>query len=573
MSVIAILTQAAVILLKVVGGLGIFMLGMKFLSEGVQTVAGPGLRRLIGQVTDNRFLATGTGTLFTLLVQSSSIATVVMVGLVNAGLMQLHQAVGFIMGANIGTTITGWILMFKVGEYGLPVLGMAALVYVFASRDRWRFIAMAIMGLGMVFFGLQLMKDGVAPLKEIEGINDVLNTLNADGYLGILFCVLLGCLLTFLVQSSSAALGILIAAASEGLVSFPAAAAFILGENIGTTITVVIASLGATTNAKRAALAHVMFNVIGVTWAILAFPLGIRLIAWCVQAIHGVDPLTMTYDGFEDKVQYGVIMTAGIASVHTSFNLTNTAIFLGFVPQFARLLQWLVPDRTGGELPHLRFLSAGSVESPAIGIEQSRQEMVAMKQRTVHLMQQVRDFAFGDQTTPEHGQQIRREEEILDTIEQELVAFLIRNLQSTVSSEVVIEGQKQLRLAHEMESIGDHLAEIAQDFQRLRDQNLAFTTEQTTELQELHDLIAAFLGMTAREYEQRAAAQPDSGKPHSRSIIERVKTLRAKQMQRVVATDLNPAITLAYNATLTHYRRIRGHINNARQTMRRTAPF
>jgi phosphate:Na+ symporter len=166
--VIAVVTQTLVILLKVVGGLGIFMLGMKFLSEGVQTVAGPGLRRLIGQVTDNRFLATGTGTLFTLLVQSSSIATVVMVGLVNAGLMQLHQAVGFIMGANIGTTITGWILMFKVGEYGLPVLGVAALVYVFSSRDRWRFIAMAIMGLGMVFFGLQLMKDGVAPLKQIE---------------------------------------------------------------------------------------------------------------------------------------------------------------------------------------------------------------------------------------------------------------------------------------------------------------------------------------------------------------------------------------------------------------------
>ncbi len=568
---IAFVSEALIILLKVVGGLGVFMLGMKYLSEGVQTVAGPGLRRMIGHITDNRFMATGTGTLFTLLVQSSSIATVIMVGLINAGVLQLHQAVGFIMGANIGTTITGWILMFKVGEYGLPVLGVAALVYVFSSRDRVRFISMAVMGLGMVFFGLQLMKDGVAPLKKMEGINEILNTLHADTYFGILFCVMLGCLLTFLVQSSSAALGILIAAASEGLISFPAAAAFILGENIGTTITVVIASIGATTNARRAALAHVLFNVIGVTWAVLAFPYAIWLIASVVQSIHGVDPMTMTFDGFDDKTKFAVIMTAAIASVHTSFNLANTALFLGFVPQFAMLLKWIIPDRSQAEVPHLKYLTAGSVESPSIGIEQSRREMVVMFQRVVKLMQRLRDYGYADQMTDQLLKQIRNDEDILDKIEHEIVVFLNRTLQSTVSGEVVIEGQNQLRLAHELESIGDHLANIAKDFERLQSQGLAFSSEQLDELRGLHDEIFSFLSLVVNGYEQMSGKISGVGKPQSRAIVARINELRSKQMQRVVDTNVSPALTLAFTGILTHYRRIRGHIVNSAKASRRAA--
>jgi phosphate:Na+ symporter len=565
-----IVSQALVILLKVMGGLGVFMLGMKYLSEGVQTVAGPGLRRMIGHVTNNRFLATGTGTLFTLLVQSSSIATVIMVGLINAGVLQLRQAVGFIMGANIGTTVTGWILMFKVGEYGLPVLGLSALFYVFSSRDRVRFISMAIMGLGMVFFGLQLMKDGVAPLKQMEGINEILNTLHADNYGGILFCVLLGCLLTFLVQSSSAALGILIAAASEGLVTFPAAAAFILGENIGTTITVVIASIGATTNARRAALAHVLFNVLGVTWAVISFPFAIGFIAWGIQSVHGVDPMTMSFDGFEEKTKYAVIITASIASVHTCFNLANTAIFLGFVPQFAKLLEWLIPDRSTVEIPHLKYLTAGSVESPAIGIEQSRQEMVVMCQRVIKLMQRLREYGFAGQMNAPLLQQIRHDEEILDKIEHEVVAFLNRTLQSTVSGDVVIAGQNQLTLAHELESIGDHLANIAKDFERLQNQDLHFSAEQMEELAGLHDEIFTFLTQMVTEYEQMSRPNPNVGKRQSRSIVSRINELRAKQMQRVVETNVSPALTLAFTGILTHYRRIRGHVVNALKVSRKT---
>src|SRR5690554_258883 len=179
--------------MAVIGGLGIFMLGMKYMSEGMQAVAGNSLRRLISLVTDNRVLAVGAGTLVTMLVQSSSVTTVIVVGLSNAGLMQLHQAIGVIMGANIGTTITGWILVLNVGKYGLPILGVAALSYLLVKRERPRYIAMALMGLGMVFFGLELMKDGFAPMKDMPMFVEAFAWFDAGTYGGVLLCVLVGC--------------------------------------------------------------------------------------------------------------------------------------------------------------------------------------------------------------------------------------------------------------------------------------------------------------------------------------------------------------------------------------------
>ncbi|HPK66224.1 MAG TPA: Na/Pi symporter, partial [Thermoanaerobaculia bacterium] len=204
------MSQVLAMAMAVIGGLGIFMLGMKFMSEGMQTIAGNSLRRMISLVTGNRLLATATGTAVTLLVQSSSVTTVIVVGLVNAGLMQLRQAIGVIFGANIGTTITGWILVLELGAWGLPLLGVAALVYVFARRDRSRFVAMAVMGLGMIFFGLELMKNGFEPMRELPTFVAAFSWFSATTYAGVLKCVLAGCVVTLIVQSSSATLGITI---------------------------------------------------------------------------------------------------------------------------------------------------------------------------------------------------------------------------------------------------------------------------------------------------------------------------------------------------------------------------
>lgn len=561
------LTQAVGIVLPMIGGLGIFMLGIKYLSEGIQTVAGTTLRRLISKVTDNRLLATGTGTTVTLLVQSSTIATVIMVGLVNAGLMKLHQAVGFIMGANIGTTITGWVLVLQIGKHGLPVLGVAALVYRFTKRDRVRFIAMAVMGLGMVFFGLELMKEGAGPLREMDEVQKLVRLLAADSYGGVVACVVLGCLLTLVIQSSSAALGILIAAAATGLVPFPVAAAFILGENVGTTITVVIASLGANTNAKRAAFAHVLFNVIGVSWMLLAFPWAVRGIAGVVKTIYGVDPMTMTMADFESPTRYAAVITAAIATMHTSFNVANTLLFLPFVRRFTDLLEWLVPQPPDKEVAQLRHLDAGNVDAPVMGIEQSRGEVVQMGRSAVKMMDWIGELCFNGKSDPELVEKALHREKVLDNIEREIVAFLTDVLDGNVPHFVAEEGREQLRLAHEFESIGDYLASILKDFLRMRDHNLELSPEQRAELRELHEALCASLGKTVEAYVQRHPRADKEVRAESNVISKRVKALRELHLQRITETQINPGVSMAYASLLTNYHRVRAHILNAHQAM------
>ena len=276
--------QALEIIFQVCGGLGIFLLGMKNMSEGMQAVAGERLRKMIGAITNNRLMASGVGTLVTCIIQSSTVTTVMAVGMVNASVMTLTQAIGVILGANIGTTITGWILVIKIGKYGLPLLGISAFFYLFSKKDTIRFLALFLVGLGMVFFGLELMKNGFSPVSKMDGFEALFMRFRPDSLLGVWKCVLIGAALTALVQSSSATLGITIALALTGGIDYLTAAALILGENIGTTITAFLASLGAFTNARRAAYAHVIFNVIGVCWITFFFVpytnLVSRIITW-----------------------------------------------------------------------------------------------------------------------------------------------------------------------------------------------------------------------------------------------------------------------------------------------------
>lgn len=293
--------QAITMASSVVGGLGIFMLGMKYMSDGLQATAGNRLRSLIAMVTNNRILGVGIGTIVTCILQSSSVTTVMVVGFVNSSFMTLSQAIGVIMGANIGTTITGWILVLKIGKYGLPILGVAALFFRFLKNEKWRYIALLFMGLGMIFFGLELMKNGFKPIRSMPEFEAWFHAFSADTYPGIIKCALVGCVLTCVVQSSSATLGITISLAAIGVIPFHTAAALVLGENIGTTITAYLASLGTTTNAKRAAYAHIMFNVIGVVWIIAIFPYYIVGIEKLYATI-GVDPNREMYKVEDDEV-------------------------------------------------------------------------------------------------------------------------------------------------------------------------------------------------------------------------------------------------------------------------------
>jgi phosphate:Na+ symporter len=549
-------------LLAVVGGLGIFMLGMKHMSEGMQAVAGNSLRRMISLVTDKGLMATAAGTGVTLLVQSSTVTTVIVVGLVNAGLMQLHQAVGVILGANIGTTITGWILVLKIGKYGLPILGVAALIYLFARRDRPRFIAMAVMGMGMIFFGLELMKDGFAPMKDMPAFMEAFAWFRADTYPGVLKCVLAGCVLTLLVQSSSATLGITIGLAATGVIPFTTAAALVLGENIGTTVTVVIASVGATTNAKRTAWAHVLFNVCGVLWITAIFRWYVQLVAMLIERAHDVNPIGLTLADARDPVTFAVVITAAIALTHTGFNVVNTILFLPFLRPYTRMLERLVPDPQYKEVARLKHLDARTVAAPVLGVEQSRGEVVQMGQGALKMIEWIRQIAFDGPRDERLIQKIFHREEVLDNVHREVIAFLTDLLDATVPHAIAAEGRRQLRIAHEYESLSDRLATVLRSYLRLRDQRLELDAGQKRGLRELHDQVEDLLGRVSEAYAQRRPLADADAQTANAAIQAKVRKLHEEQLQRMTDNPVHPSLSLIFASILTEYSRVRAHAMN-----------
>ena len=543
---------------SVIGGLGIFLLGMKHMSEGVQAVAGQGLRRMINAVTDNRLMAVGVGTGVTCLIQSSSITTVIVVGLVNSGMMALHQAIGVIMGANIGTTITGWILVLKIGKYGLPILGLAAFVWLFSRKERWRYVAMAVMGLGMIFFGLELMKNGFKPMKDVPAFQDAFQWFVPDGWFGVLKCALVGCMLTFIVQSSSATLGITIGLASTGAIQFETAAALVLGENIGTTITAWLASIGATVNAKRAAYAHVLFNLLGVAWITLLFGVYIKLIDWWVLMDLGHRPIGLD-PGTEN---YGQIVTFAIASVHTGFNVANVVLFLPFVRYFARLLERLVPDSAVKQAPHLTALDVRFVDSPVIGIEQSHGEILKMADGIEKMLDWTAEVAAQDEPDEAIVRKAFHREQIMDNVQQEVIHFLTDLLSGQVPHSVTQEGRQQLRIADEYESVSDYISSVLKSYLRLAKAGVKLSPDEQETIDQLHRDVAAYVRMITEAYAHRQADVMSRATTQGDAITHRVKDLRDAHVVALTESKIDPVHSMCYMALLNNYRKIKDHAVN-----------
>ena len=338
-------------IIKAIGGLGIFLMGMKYMSEGMQAIAGDKLRTLINKVTDNRFMATGIGASITALIQSSSVTTVMVVGMANAGIMNLRQSIGVILGADIGTTITAWIISLKIAEYGLPLLGLATFVYLFAKGSRIRNTALMFLGLGMIFFGLEIMKSGFYPLRSDQDFIALLAKFSPTTFIGLIECVFIGAFVTAIIQSSSATVAITITLAQTGFIDYNTAVALVLGENIGTTITAYLASLGATTVAKRTAYAHIFIKVVGVSIMI---------------------PFYYYYLAFLEIVIPETVPIAGrIAFAHTGFNILMVSGFIWMIDPLARVLTYLVKENKKKERHLLTYLDVPMLDAPALGAEQS----------------------------------------------------------------------------------------------------------------------------------------------------------------------------------------------------------
>lgn len=547
------------ILLEVFGGLGLFLLGMRNLSEGLQAVAGNRLRRMIAAVTDNRVLGVMTGTVVTMLVQSSSITTVMVVGLVSAGFMTLVQAVGVIMGANIGTTLTGWLVAMlpKVGQYGLPLLGISAIFHLFSRRERARYGWLTVVGLGMIFFGLSLMSEGLKPLRGEPAFIEVFKMFRADGYFGVLKCVMLGCLMTFLVQSSSATLAVTMNLALNGMIDFQTAGALVLGENVGTTITAYLASLGGTTEARRAAYAHILFNLFGVLWVSFLF---LPVIVPTVYSIMG--------EGFKvgladetGLLVYPHIM-APIAAVHTLFNVTNTLLFMPFIPAYSRLIKRLVPSREMEETPHLTYLDTRMVDSPAIAVEQAREQVIGMGKIAMKALTLLGEALEKDDPDPDLERRVFRKEEVLDNIQHELSAFLGKALQGHVPRDAQITARNVIRLADEVESVSDEVAQVLKMKLRMRKNQLVMSEAGQRDLLDLHKVAyACFENLVlALEYEDQGAVKRAHG--DCANFGHRIKDVRRRHMQRLERREVDPMKSLVYMDMLSAYRRMKEEMIN-----------
>jgi phosphate:Na+ symporter len=547
------------IILQVGGGLGLFLLGMKNMSEGMQAAAGNRLRAMIGAVTGNRFTACLIGFLVTCLIQSSSVTTVMLIGFANAGLMTLAQAIGVILGADIGTTITGWILVLEIGKYGLPLLGFAAFFLLFSKNDKTRSTALLIMGVGMVFFGLELMKEGFRPLRDMPEFLVWFSRFTPHNYWGIIKCALAGAGITAIVQSSSATVGITMGLASAGVIDFETAVALVLGQNIGTTITAFLASIGTVRAAKRVAYAHIIIKILGVILTTACFPLYITLIRHMLV----LDPdFSVMVDG---ELKY-LTMVKGIAVAHTTFNVLLVVLFLPFTRILANLLIHWMPDSVADETPHLTYLDVRMLDTPALGLEQSRHELLFMAESVKKMMGQLRNALFTEKPDEELNRRIFHREEILDNVQKEITEFLGGMLSGNVTHEIVNESRWQVRMADEYESISDYIAGILKMQIKLRNNKLTPSPEGQEELLQLHDRTTEYLDFIAVALANRTDIHSEAI-TRSDELTAMAKEFRSRHLERLGAGKTSPLVSLILPDMLSAYRRIKDHTFNIAEVL------
>lgn len=555
--------QLVEIIFTVVGGLGVFLLGMKNMSDGMQAVAGERMRKLIGIATNNRFLGVGAGMTVTGVIQSSSVTTVMVVGMVNAGLMTLKQAIGVIFGTNIGTTVTAWIMAYSLEHYGLPMVGLAALCYLFAKSDRVRFFSMFVLGLGMVFFGLDLMKQGLAPIRSMPDFVAWFSRFQADSYWGVIKCIMVGAAVTAIIQSSSATVGITMALAATGMINYQTAAGLVLGENIGTTITAFLASLGTTRNAKRAAYAHMIFNTLGVMWIVPLFFIYTKGVVWFVTTFMGCDMPDVAV--YTDAAATYPHVEKAIAATHSGFNILNMLVFLPWVGPYSRFLAWLVPEKAAPETPKLTYLDIRMFDTPAIALEQSSKEIVRMSGMCREVIDVLREAQQDSSIDRNRIEKIFQTENDLDVMQKEIVEFLGTVITGNLSHEMIDQNRRQIRMADEFESISDYIANLIKLRLKMRDNNLHLSPEAKQEILEIHDRVTDYLATVhaglIHEPENPAEFLSEA---HTRGngITSLIKEYRTKHLARVEEGKATPLKSLIYTDMLTSYRRIKDHILN-----------
>jgi phosphate:Na+ symporter len=536
------------IVYTLLGGLGIFFFGMKQMSEALQQSAGDIIPKVINSLTTNRVLAVTVGMIVTMIVQSSSVTTVMVVGFVNAGLMQLTQAIGVILGSNIGTTITGWIISIKVGKYGLLLIGLGIFPVLFSKNTKLQNIGKVIFGVGMIFMGLQLMSGAFKPLRTNAEFLNMISYFSGDDYGSYFASIVTGCLLTVIVQSSSAMLGITIALASTGVIGFNTAAALVLGENIGTTITAILASVGTSTNAKRAARAHAIFNILGVCIIFSILPYYVDFIEWLVP--QAADELAA--DGSKPNI------AQHIAASHTFFNVTSTIIFLPFIGQLAKLVTKLTPEKEGEGKPTLVLVGESSEIIPATAIVQADLEVKKMKD-ILDRMQNLTKVYLETGKTKDLAK-VKDYEQITDNIQKEVTVFLCKVMEKPLSPEQSLHSQALIKITDEYESIADYLERIVSYKSKLKENELK--GKSIDEYDKFMTNVWEFFQLSTVGLFNPEAHDIDLVNRKSEELRVWANDMRDRHLDRVSKGEYEALSALTYSDMVAALRKIRAHALN-----------
>ena len=479
-------------ILTILGALGMFLYGMNLMSGGLQKAAGSKMRGFLTAMTSNPFKGVMTGLGITSVIQSSSATTVMTVGFVNAGLLTLSQAVGVIMGANIGTTVTAWmvsLLGFKadISLFAVPLMALGFL-FSLSKSDKRRHISELIIGFSLLFLGLSLMKGAVPDLRETPEVLQFIQGWTSYGFGSVLIFLVLGTVLTLVLQSSSATMALTLIMVNMGWIPFEMGAAMVLGENIGTTITANIAAAVGNANARRAAMAHTLFNVFGVIWALALFTPFLKLvgitITWMglpnpMDIVHSAD-IAMTPDE-EMASLYGVSM------LHTLFNVFNTCILIWFVPVIVKIVSKMIKERKSDEeeTVKLKFIDAGHLSTAELAIGQARNEVVhfaEISRRGVEFIRKAIN-AKNDKEFEEARQRLVKYEEISDRIEYEIAQFLNALPEDSISEETRTETKRMYKIIGELESLGDSGESISRILSRRNSHGKIFSDEQKAKIE------------------------------------------------------------------------------------------
>lgn len=568
--------------LTIIGSLGFFIYGMKVMSEGLQKAAGDKLRYVLGSMTKNRYLGVLSGFLITALVQSSSATTVMTVSFVNAGLLSLVQSAGIMMGANIGTTITAWLVStfgfkVKIAAMALPIIAIA-FPLMFMKYKKSKHWGEFLIGFALLFMGLGFLKASVPDIKSNPELLMFLQSFTHWGYGSYLLFIGIGTLLTIIVQSSSASMTITLVLVAKGWITFDIAAAMVLGENIGTTITAELASVIGNVYAKRSARIHSLFNIIGVTWMLIVFPFFIKLVSWVTMQM-GFDAPTTIYSANQlaslnpvDIKDREESVTYGLSVFHTMFNLTNVFLMIGFAGKLVDIATKTVKSKSDeDEEFHLEYINSAAIKTPELALMEVKKELVVFGSVLNKMV-----TTLGDMYTETKKSKIekllkklKKREENTDQLEIEIADYLSKVTEIELNASESLRVRSMLSIVHEMERIGDILFQIGIDLEKKADQGNWFTPEQREGLMTMTGYLSEAIKIMMDNLDEMwDKVNIDAALAKESQINKMKKSLSKQHITSIEKRDYNIRSGLIYSNLYTLLERAGDHVINVNEAIK-----